>query len=166
MMPGPKLRHKFPYRTQMPQALLKANNPFISSLLYNTAFTIPTSGLTSLDEPCEGPDADTSRSLPFRQPFGSASIVDARLDKAIPSRWTAVAADDVFMRMLLKLYFQHEHQFTSFFHKDLFLDNMLSGSTAFCSELLVNAVLALACVRYLSSSPILEKLLTVTVTLS
>lgn len=63
--------------------------------------------------------------------------------------------------MLLKLYFQYEHQFLSFFHKDLFLDDMLSGSTTFCSELLVNAVLALACVRFDISkhTHIIDKLL-------
>ncbi len=145
----------------MPQSLLKANNPFVTSMLYETAFTTPTSVRMSLDKPSHSPDMYASHSSPYTQPYGLASIVDARLDKAIPSRWTVVLADDVFLRMLLKLYFQYEHQFLSFFHKDLFLDDMLSGSTTFCSELLVNAVLALACVRFDISkhTHIIDKLL-------
>lgn len=36
-----------------------------------------------------------------------------------------------------------------FFHKDYFLDDMLAGSSNFCSPLLVSAILAVGCVsRY------------------
>ena len=89
---------------------------------------------------------DNARLPPHLQPCGLARIVDARLDKVMPSRWTSVPANDSFLKMLMKLYFQNEHSFFSFFYKDLFLDDMLSESSTFCLELLVNAVLAMACV--------------------
>ncbi len=144
-MSGARLRYEFPYRRQMPEALLKANNPYVKSLLYDTALTKPRRVSIPQSDPRDPTDYFTRRS-PYLQPYRLASIVDSRLDNVMPSRWTSVLDDDGFMRMLLKLYFQYEHQFFSFFHKDLFLDDMLSDSTTNCSELLVNAVLALACV--------------------
>lgn len=50
------------------------------------------------------------------------------------------------MRDLLHLYLLHEYHWLTCFPKDHFLDDMLSESERFCSSLLVNAVLAQACV--------------------
>lgn len=149
-MSGARLRYEFPYRKQMPEALLKANNPYVKSLLYDTALTTPRRVSIPQSDP-RATDEDITRKSPYIQPYCLASIVDSRLDNVMPSRWTSVLEDDGYLRMLLKIYFQYEHQFFSFFHKDLFLDDMLSGSTMFCSELLVNAVLALACVSLIAS---------------
>ncbi|KFA69723.1 hypothetical protein S40285_09672, partial [Stachybotrys chlorohalonatus IBT 40285] len=82
---------------------------------------------------------------PYLKPYMAATIVDPRLDMIKPSQWTNVSKDDEFLRSILKLYFLYEYHFFSAFHKDLFLDDMLSGSTEFCSSLLVNAVLAISC---------------------
>jgi hypothetical protein len=150
--PEAKVKFEFPYRTQIPTALLTPNNPYLTSVIYQSVSSTSGEGPTS-QEATGSHDSgmsssDTSRyESPYSKPYGVAVIVDSRLNKVMPTLWTAVLADDHYMRMLLALYFQYEHQFFSCFHKDLFLDDMVSGATTFCSELLVNAVLALACVR-------------------
>lgn len=153
------LRTDFPYLRHMPQALLTANNPYITSKLFETTFGLPTSMSTPQNESGDQPAVEITGDSPYVQSYDLAQIVDAQLDKVVPSRWTIVLADESFLRMLLKLYFQYEHQFYGFFKKDLFLEDMLSGSTTFCSDLLVNAVLALACVslqeRTCDAQPIL-----------
>lgn len=141
-----RLRFDFPNLRHMPQTLLTANNPYIVSKLYETAFAPPSSMSAPQNESGDWPNVEATGKSPYVQPYGLAQVIDARLDQVMPSRWTAVLADENFLRILLKLYFQYEHQFCGFFNKDLFLEDMLSGSTTFCSDLLVNAVLALACV--------------------
>ncbi|KAI1042678.1 hypothetical protein LB505_001180 [Fusarium chuoi] len=49
------------------------------------------------------------------------------------------------MRELIRAYFLQEYDWFTFFHKEYFLDDMISGSNTFCSSLLVNAVLAVGC---------------------
>ena len=63
--------------------------------------------------------------------------------------WTFIA-DDETIRHLLALYFSWEQPFLQFIDKSTFLADMASGEishkTKFCSPLLVNALLAQACV--------------------
>jgi hypothetical protein len=65
-----------------------------------------------------------------------------------PSRWTNVAADDDVIRNLLRVFFQLDLSWfhVPILHKECFLRDMASGNTENCSSLLVNAVLACACV--------------------
>jgi len=81
----------------------------------------------------------------YLKPYLVAETVDPRLDQIQPSAWTNVSTDDDLMRRLLRLYFLHEYHWLPCFHKDCFLDDMLSGSKKYCSSLLVNTVLAQAC---------------------
>ena len=143
--PETRLHFEFPYRRQMPTALFTSNNPYLASTMYksiNTALI----GDTTLQSG-SGSTENSFHPSPYVKPYALATIVDPRFAEVTPSRWTDVLVDDDFCRMLLKLYFQYEHQFSGSFQKDLFLDDMISGSTTFCSKLLVNAILALACVR-------------------
>lgn len=138
LAPETRLRYEFPVHPQMPAPLLVQSNPYVRSLLYAATRT------PYMDN---GPGSDLMRfDSPYITPYATAIIVDPRLDAVKPSQWTNVSNDDDFLRSLLKLYFLYEHLFLNCFHKDLFLDDMLSGETEFCSSLLVNAVLALACV--------------------
>jgi hypothetical protein len=50
------------------------------------------------------------------------------------------------MRDLLRTYFLREHMWFIYLNKTLFLEDMAAGSEDLCSSLLVNAVLAFACV--------------------
>lgn len=152
--PESRVSYEFPYRAQMPRVLLTPSNPYVTSLMYTTIYS--GSSTTTSDSPSESQDDMdyNMKESPYLKPYALAELVDSRLDNVSPSKWTAVISDDAFLRMLLKLYFQFEHHFYSCFHKDLFLDDMMAGETNFCSELLVNAVLALACVGHrLSALP-------------
>jgi len=82
----------------------------------------------------------------YYRPYVAARIADSRLNDAKPSIWTRVSTDDELLRNLFRQFFHFEYQWFCCFHKDHFLDAMVSGTTEYCSPLLVNAVLALACV--------------------
>ena len=84
----------------------------------------------------------------YDTPYHTVQMVDPRLDAVEPSKWTAVSSDDVLLRKLLETYFIYEYPPFPFFHKDYFLDDMATGRTRFCSSVLVNCVLAAACVSF------------------
>lgn len=138
-----KCRFTFPYRREMPLKLQNSNSPYLHSLMHEPICT--TSGATS------GQASEDSR--PWEQykpqyfkPYQAAKIVDPRLESVVPSDWTNVSNDNSLMRRLLHVYFLYEYPWYSFFHKDHFLDDMMSGSRQYCSSLLINVVLTLACV--------------------
>lgn len=60
--------------------------------------------------------------------------------------WTKVTSSDQLVSHLLSQYFKWDHPIHNFFDKDLFLQDLVSRRTVFCSSLLVNAILAVACV--------------------
>jgi hypothetical protein len=90
--------------------------------------------------------ADEKYRAQYFRPLLAGQIVDPRLDTVKPSMWTNVSADDNLMRAILRAYLLSECNRFLFFHKDHFLDDMVQGSNRLCSPLLVNAVLAVACV--------------------
>ena len=59
--------------------------------------------------------------------------------------WTLVTRDKSFTDLLLKLYFVWVHPFYCFFSETMFLDDLTNNRTGHCSSLLVNAILAVAC---------------------
>ncbi|KAG6009655.1 hypothetical protein E4U21_001719 [Claviceps maximensis] len=86
-----------------------------------------------------------SNAFHYTKPHALVKVLDSRLDSVVPSRWTRVPADDGVLRDLLGRYFAQEYVRIACFHKDQFLEDMVSGSMQCCSPLLVNAVLALSC---------------------
>ena len=138
--PETRYRYVFPYKTQMPTSLLSPKNPYLHSLLYETTFA------TSTSEQALPSSANEKYRPQYLKPLLAAEIVDPRLDSVKPSMWTNVSTDDDLMRAILRAYLLFEYDCFVFFHKDYFLDDMVQGSNQFCSSLLVNAVLALACV--------------------
>jgi hypothetical protein len=126
----------------MPSYLQTSTNPFIHTLIHewnenDHAGTASVPPLWESEEKCKAQ---------YLRPVHAASIVDPRMDEIIPSKWTTVNADDDLMRTLIRAYFLYEYDWFTFFHKDYFLDDMLAGSSTFCSPLLVNAILAVGCV--------------------
>ncbi|KAG5925982.1 hypothetical protein E4U42_003760 [Claviceps africana] len=99
-----------------------------------------------------------SNAFHHTKPRSLVKILDSRMESVIPSRWTHVPADDDVLRDLLGRYFIQEYVRIACFHKDQFLDDMLSGSIQFCSSLLVNAILALSCYCYHEAAVNKEKL--------
>ncbi|KAL1855823.1 hypothetical protein VTK73DRAFT_8457 [Phialemonium thermophilum] len=86
---------------------------------------------------------------------GEALYVDARLDHLSLRQWTKVSVSDRFVAAALSLFLRNEHPLVACFDEDLFLRDFSSGGTHYCSPLLVNALLAFACVcRFLSSTPL------------
>jgi hypothetical protein len=144
LSPETRFRYDFPYQKQMPTALQVKTNPYLYTLLYEAAYL---GAQPSLKEVKDFPSSDPNHpAAPYIKPYAASTLVDPRLDDIKPSAWTNVSSDDAFLRTVLHLYLQYEYHFLSGFHRELFLDDMLSGSQQYCSPLLVNAVLALACV--------------------
>lgn len=74
--------------------------------------------------------------------FHAANVAEPLLSDANPSNWTSVSKDDALMRDLLAVWIRCEYSFATAFQKDLLFEDMASHSQGFCSELLVNVVLA------------------------
>ncbi|KAF2475141.1 uncharacterized protein BDR25DRAFT_381964 [Lindgomyces ingoldianus] len=76
--------------------------------------------------------------------FFAAELVDPLLSSANVSQWTPVTSDNDLLRKLIHAYFMYDHPFLTVVHKDYFLRDLASGRHRFCSDLLVNALLAQA----------------------
>jgi len=82
----------------------------------------------------------------YLKPYHAAEVVDAQLELTKPSSRTSVPSDDNIMRRLFSIYFLPKQHAAPFFHKDYFLKDMVIGRHRLSFTLLVNAVLAIACV--------------------
>lgn len=67
------------------------------------------------------------------------------------SYWTLVNAEPEFYALILPLYFEAAHAFAGFFDSQLFLDDLVAQRSRYCSSLLVNAVMYIACVSMIFS---------------
>lgn len=149
--PETRFRYDLPYRTEMPEYYL-GDNPYMDSMIYGAA------SLYSKDERPKiegrtatgraGKRASNGYQDVYLKPFHAAEVIDPRLTDAKISSWTSVCKDDVLMRRLLSVFLRCEYHFTSAFQKDYFLDDLVANRKEFCSSLLVNIVLAYACVWY------------------
>ncbi|KAJ6121025.1 hypothetical protein N7523_005305 [Penicillium sp. IBT 18751x] len=74
-------------------------------------------------------------------------ISDIPLYKVPARPWTSVTNDDDFVSHLISLYFTWNNCTSNWIDRDLFLRDMRSGKlgSKFCSPLLVNSILAMAC---------------------
>ncbi|KAF5716035.1 nitrate assimilation regulatory nirA [Fusarium mundagurra] len=139
--PETRSRYQFIYSPLMPKYLQTDDNPFMRSLIHDWSTR---DDVASIASPAFT-DTDLGYRAQYLRPHHAATIVDSRLDEIVPSRWTTVNVSDGTMRELIRAYFLQEYDWFTFFHKDYFLDDMISGSNTFCSSLLVNAVLAVGC---------------------
>lgn len=82
------------------------------------------------------------------------AVMDCSLDPRLRAtgNWTKVTNDTHFLVLLMSAWHTWEYRFYHFLDWDLFLDDLSTGRTDFCSELLVNAVLATASVSNTLSS--------------
>lgn len=87
----------------------------------------------------------------------TSSLIDKYIDDRLGlvdfSRWTDVRVTDEFAAKVLSLYLKVYHPFLGFFDADLFLTNLVSGETRFCSRLMVNSILAWTCPAYAHYEP-------------
>ncbi|KAF2647779.1 hypothetical protein K491DRAFT_671684 [Lophiostoma macrostomum CBS 122681] len=77
-------------------------------------------------------------------------LCDDRLYRVKASQWTTVTDDDTIVANLLSLYLSWEHTTLRLFDEDYFLDQLADGKKSYCSPLLVNAILAIATLNYIS----------------
>jgi hypothetical protein len=75
----------------------------------------------------------------------SPSISSTATPAEPPAVWFAAPEDAELVQHLLNLYFCWVHPFYQLFSRDHFLHDMGRGRTEFCSAMLVNALLAIAC---------------------
>ncbi|KAJ5123873.1 uncharacterized protein N7515_007698 [Penicillium bovifimosum] len=75
-------------------------------------------------------------------------IADIPLFQVPAHPWTSITQDDAFVSHLISLYFTWQHSSLNWIDRDLFLADMHSGrlDSRFCSPLLVNSMLAIACI--------------------
>jgi hypothetical protein len=139
--PETRSRYQFIYSPLMPKYLQTTTNPFMKSLIHEWSDRDDASVIAH-----PAIESDLGYRAQYLRPHHAATIVDSRLDDIVPSKWTSVGASDSTMRELIRAYFLQEYDWFTFFQKDYFLDDMLSGSNVFCSSLLVNAILAVGCV--------------------
>ncbi|ETS03509.1 hypothetical protein M419DRAFT_140849 [Trichoderma reesei RUT C-30] len=144
VVPETRRRYQFPYLAAMPLHLQTPDNPYLNSVLYETAFhgvgqqgghgsALPQSALASRYQNI------------YLQPYHAAELLDPLIDHVKPSKWTMVSTDDHLMRTLLRAYILHEYPTFPIFHKDIFLQAMIDEDTQYCTPMLVNALLAEAC---------------------
>ncbi|KAG9525035.1 hypothetical protein KCV07_g1534, partial [Aureobasidium melanogenum] len=108
---------------------------------------------TELSGPSGTPGATFHTQAPSTRNESSRSPTDAKWNDVRSqstaaegsSSWFRIPQDAEFVDHLLNLYFSWSHPFFCFFSKDHFLRDMTRGSTKYCSAMLVNAVLSVAC---------------------
>lgn len=140
VQPPTRFRYSMGRILEIPGVLMTTDNPYIASLVYKI-MPHQASHFTATI----GSGASDYLAL-YDAPYHTVQMINADIDAAVPSKWTAVSSDNQLLRELLRSYFTFAYPFFAFFHKDHFLRDMLSGKRRFCSSLLVNCVLAVGCV--------------------
>jgi hypothetical protein len=111
-----------------------------------------TGSLARWAPPAKSQTIDPTQLFQTRRSSLTERYIDDRLALVDISRWTDVPVSDQVAATVLSLYLETYQPFLGLFDSDLFLDNLVSGETRFCSRLMVNAVLAWTSVGYFSSS--------------
>lgn len=156
-VPEPRLRYEFPYRAGMPLGIQRSSSPYLSSYMYEaiSAEDHLEHGTGQTDEQDlkrQYRVQELARRYPpqYLRPYHAAKLVDARLDAVDVTRWTMVITDNELFVDLLSAYLLREYPEFPVFHKDTFLQALVDGDQRFCSPLLVNAIMAQACVSLAS----------------
>lgn len=148
LVPETRYRYVFPLMRDMPETLLRPDNPYLASCVYEWASAAAS---TSCHHPPPAPGLPAHAPAPepqspYLKPYHAAEVVDALIGNVSPSEWTTVSSEDALMRKLLSLFFRNQYQWFPSFQKDYFLQDMAARRRSFCSPLLVNAVFAIASV--------------------
>lgn len=159
LRPDVYYQYTLPYPANLRYLFRDSGNQYLGSILYKVVVrdrqahrrrSITTIGGTLPDRPLEATAPSRVASdveKPYHIPFHGACMIEPRLHAARLSRWTSITANESFMEKLLEIFFLFEYPMYPVLHKDMFLDDLNSGGTEFCSSLLVNAIFACACVR-------------------
>ena len=160
VVPECRFEYTLPYSSDIPMRLLTSRSPYINSKILEAAShrnLLPMANELAGAEPELRilPDINSmTYQSQYTTPFHAAILIEPRLEAAKPSEWTTVCKDDPLLRKLLAAFFTHEYHLCPAFHKDYFLEDMAAepgnrDKLLHCSPLLVNAVLAYACVSHI-----------------
>jgi hypothetical protein len=149
LVPDTRHRYAFPLTQEMPTYLLRPDNPYLSSQLFEwmTADRAPTPQQGQLVLSNRARRAEPRST--YHKPYHAAELIDPLVNMVKPSEWTTVSSDDVLMRKMLANYFLHDYHWFPPFQKDYFLQDMAAGRHSCCSSLLVNMVLTVGSVSAL-----------------
>lgn len=154
--PDTKLTYTFPFSQRMPSVLLtNPAIPYINSLISrgtmdNRHDAFPPPSFAHVPGTVGQLDIDLNTWNMYQTPYHSVELADPRIRSVKASRWTTVTSDDAVVQKLIQIYFIFEFPYYTFLHKDYFLEDMVEGRERYCSSLLVNAMLAQACVSHLT----------------
>lgn len=155
LVPETRLRFDFPYRTQMPAAIQRSGNAYLGSVMYEAIHAEDRQQSEAGDEQQQQQRQqdeleDLAKRYPpqYLRPYHAAKLVDPRLGLVDVTRWTQVTPDNELFVSILSAYLLQEYPGFPVFHKDTFLQALVDGDRRFCSPLLVNALMAEACVRF------------------
>lgn len=142
LQPDHRFRFTLPYPADVQPLLQRTANPYLNSHLFRTLFEE-----TGADHQSSVARASSVQPI-YDIPYHAATLADPLLSSAFPhiSKWTAVSDDEEFLKRAFEVYFQFDYSFYHWFHKDLFLNDLIAGRHEHCSSLLVNAIIATACV--------------------
>lgn len=142
VVPETRLRYEFPYLAAMPETLLRPDNLYLTSMVYQTTFVASPQDL-------QGPELRNQDA--YLTPYHAAVLIDANIDQVTTDMWTNVITDNNLLRLLLEAYFLYGYPYLPAIQKDIFLKAMVDGDERFCTPLLANIVLASACVSLFSA---------------
>lgn len=151
-----RLRYELPYSREMPALLVATKSLYLDSFVYEVTSQNALHSKSLQNHTTSNCEQDAVGLIPeyqieYVKPYHAGVIVEPQLENVRPSEWTTISKDDSLLRDLLAAYFTYEYPLFPVFQKDLFLEDManrkLTGQkTDCCSDLLVNAILAYACV--------------------
>ncbi|KAA8649311.1 hypothetical protein EYZ11_007050 [Aspergillus tanneri] len=133
-------------------SLIRSDAASLEEIRLRLAVTHPSTGSSGSPSMCEQIDGDgisRQESVPStrRKIMDIKRLTDSPLYRVSAHPWTSVTHDNDFVSHLVSLYFSWDHLVLNWIDRDLFIRDMQSGmlNSQFCSPLLVNSVLAVAC---------------------
>ncbi|KAK4154424.1 nitrogen assimilation transcription factor nirA [Chaetomidium leptoderma] len=147
LVPETRYRFVFPYIEEMRASLVRPDNPYLGSWVYEWTKSSGSSVPQKLILAGQS-NGNVEPQGPYSKPYHAAEVVDPLLGTVKPSEWTTVSSDDALMRKMLANYFLGNYEWLAPFQKDYFLEDMAAGRDGCCSSLLVNSVLAFASIAY------------------
>jgi hypothetical protein len=111
--------------------------------------------LTNLSSDSQGTHPRPTSLEAILHPVSHAVVDDTPTDPRLGTArsWTKVTSDAQILASILSAWTTREYYYYHYLDRDVFLDDMAAGRSEFCSELLVNALLASACVGLLPPPP-------------
>ncbi|KAF2009605.1 hypothetical protein BU24DRAFT_428504 [Aaosphaeria arxii CBS 175.79] len=146
LQPETRYRYTLPFAADLQPLFRDMRTPFHDSTLFRSVTQPPSAETNEQEPPVFMNNADNQECI-RNIPYHRALLTDAALDtdSTMISRWTSIGCDRKLLQKLLRTYFQFHFPLYPVFHKGIFLDELFAGGTVFCSSLLVNSILAIAC---------------------